>query len=374
MMSANKTEHAKSTSTSIGDKIEKLKAHQRPNSPPSENNETTHKFLKEPLKKLNSEPIRQRDTEQQNKDHTFLNRNSGGSVSDIINALNRNQKPGTFSKQTSSGSNSSGSSRTDSPINVNTNLSPSRSPTQHGSPVRMNGSASGTRHLIEEFEHKHDEFVHGAHTESPEHNEQKHDHISQTKVHDNAHTTKASHHHVDLMNQSTSAIDEDYSSDLDEDNGNQSPVLAELIKRVHAVQKTTRQNQKNQLVYLYILTDVPESKDYGRVKLSTSRYPQKRLKQAQMFNPDIRMYKAVPVSDAMAAFDEAKVSLLECKELCNTQQSNGIDAESELPGNWFTGQSLMDVNIILEEVEEKYAIKSHGGRLKSQTVEEESEC
>ena len=384
----------KSVSPSIEERVQKMKSAsgaRRSNSPPTNNTEPKSIFLKQPLKKLNSESIQQRNDYQkielsrtvskgQNKEHSFMTRGNGGSVTDMINALNRNQKSAGFSKQMSSGSSNSseGSSLTNSPITVNTNLSPSRSP-QHSSPGhQIAGGSSGTRPLIEEFEHKQDERIYSMpYSESSErlvnHDGKQASDANPSIIPDKIHTIRSIHNSVEFCPDSisTSDVDESYNSDLDENNTSQSPVLSELIKRVHVVENNARQKEKNQPAYIFILTDVPESKDYGRVKLLTSRYPTKRLKQAQMFNPNIRMHKSVKICDRTAAFEEAKLSLLECREMYNTANEN---SESCLPGNWFTSQSFLDVNIILEEVEDKYVYPSRATRLKSQENDAESEC
>lgn len=135
----------------------------------------------------------------------------------------------------------------------------------------------------------------------------------------------------------THDIDENYNSDLDPDNEDQSPVLSTLVQKI----STMRSTSKNGPGYLYVFSD-----SYGdevRVKIGTSRFPDKRLRQAQVFNPDLWQVLVQPVNQRITALNELTGSL-----------DNHAEPDTKL---WF--KCHIDTVIeAAEKIAEKYASKS----------------
>jgi len=111
----------------------------------------------------------------------------------------------------------------------------------------------------------------------------------------------------------SSAVDENYNSDLDPDNEGQSPVMAKLVQKISSM----RAGQRNQSGYIYVLTDSPESEEEIRIKVGSSRCPEKRLRQARCFNPEMVLHLSIPVTARLSALSEAASLLQEymCPEL-----------------------------------------------------------
>ena len=120
-------------------------------------------------------------------------------------------------------------------------------------------------------------------------------------------------------NGATDEVDENYNSDLDPDNENQSPVMATLVKKISAMRATG----KNGNGYVYVFTDSVPGSEEVRVKVATSRCPMKRVQQAKRFNPDIRLVGTFPVSQTLSALNDIHASL-------SSQALNGFS-------DWFTG-------------------------------------
>ncbi len=125
----------------------------------------------------------------------------------------------------------------------------------------------------------------------------------------------------------TGDIDENYNSDLDPDNANQSPVMATLVKKITAM----RAASKNSTGYIYVFTDAPQGSAEVRVKVGSSRCPSKRLLQARHFNPDVRSVATYCVSQRVSALADVQAAL----------------AHAQLSGtrDWYVGQldSLLHV-------------------------------
>ena len=133
-------------------------------------------------------------------------------------------------------------------------------------------------------------------------------------------------------------IDENYNSDLDPDNADQSPVMAKLVQKI----STMRSGAKNTSGYIYMLTDSEETDSDIRVKVGTSRCPEKRVQQAELFNPEIRLLEMAAVGQRVSAIAEMN-TLLE-GNLCNVQ------------GNWYEGPREL-FSTSLQTVVEKFPCK-----------------
>lgn len=101
-------------------------------------------------------------------------------------------------------------------------------------------------------------------------------------------------------------VDENYNSDLDPDNDMQSPMLTAAVKKISA----SRSN-KNWSGFLYVFSDTPGNSETCRVKVGVSSFPHKRLRQAQLFNPNIYQVKIMAVKQRSTAFEDVLNALEE---------------------------------------------------------------
>ena len=137
----------------------------------------------------------------------------------------------------------------------------------------------------------------------------------------------------------TQEVDENYNSDLDPENTSQSPVMATLVKKISAMRATG----KNSNGFVYVFSDSPEGSTEVRVKIGSSRCPNKRLQQAKYFNPSIYLVAKYPVCQRVSALNDIHASL--------------SAAKLEGSPDWYTGV----LNNLLQMVEnnaDKYPSKS----------------
>ena len=134
-------------------------------------------------------------------------------------------------------------------------------------------------------------------------------------------------------------VDENYNSDLDPENTNQSPVMATLVKKISSM----RAASKNSTGYIYVFSDSPQGSPKVRVKVGSSRCPDKRLQQAKCFNPDMYLVETYPVSQRVTALNDIQNSLTKAK----------LEGASD----WFTG-SLDNLLQIVQDNTSKYPTKT----------------
>ena len=103
-------------------------------------------------------------------------------------------------------------------------------------------------------------------------------------------------------------VDESYDSDLDSETKDHPAEDRALIARLHSL----KQNQtRDGPGHLFVFSDTPAATGTGkhRVRIGNSRFPEKRLQQAQLFNPDIRMVTSVAVAVRKDALCRAQEEL-----------------------------------------------------------------
>ena len=138
---------------------------------------------------------------------------------------------------------------------------------------------------------------------------------------------------------SSEDVDENYNSDLDPENTNQSPVMATLVKKISSM----RAASKNSTGYIYVFSDSPQGSPKVRVKVGSSRCPNKRLQQAKCFNPDLYLVATYPVSQRVTALNDIQNSLTKAK----------LEGASD----WFTGP-LDNLLQIVQDNASKYPTKT----------------
>ena len=133
-------------------------------------------------------------------------------------------------------------------------------------------------------------------------------------------------------------VDENYNSDLDPENEDQSPVMAKLVQKISAM----RSNTKNTAGFIYMFTDSTQGSEEIRVKVGASRCPDKRLQQAQLFNPDLTCLETIAVCQRLTVLSELNTALEEYA--CNS------------PSNWYQGPAD-ELSQVLHSIAEKYPSK-----------------
>ena len=99
-------------------------------------------------------------------------------------------------------------------------------------------------------------------------------------------------------------ITESYDSDLDKDNEDESTEFQTIHKY-----RSKIKSDADGPGYLYVFTDSARDATHHRMKISASRYPNKRLEQAQKFNLDLKLQTAVPVTERKAALRDTHNAL-----------------------------------------------------------------
>lgn len=95
-------------------------------------------------------------------------------------------------------------------------------------------------------------------------------------------------------------INENYNSDLDLENTDHSTEERTLIQKLRLLKSSEKKNGPG---YLFVFSDTPAATGTGkhRIKIGVSRFPDKKFKQALLFNPDIRMVTTVAVENRKTA-------------------------------------------------------------------------
>jgi len=112
-------------------------------------------------------------------------------------------------------------------------------------------------------------------------------------------------------------VDENYDSDLDQDDcdhQDDSDIGCSDGRGRHKRGKRwARQYDDDGPGYVYVFTDTPaDCLTHCRCKISASRRPDARLRQAQLFNVDMRLVTAVRVSSRLAAATLLRQTLVDC--------------------------------------------------------------
>ena len=94
-------------------------------------------------------------------------------------------------------------------------------------------------------------------------------------------------------------VDENYNSDLDSDNDMKSPMLSAAVKKISSMRAN-----KNWGGFLYVFSDTQANSSTCRVKVGVSAFPHKRLRQAQLFNPDMYQVNIVAVKQRSSALED----------------------------------------------------------------------
>ena len=100
---------------------------------------------------------------------------------------------------------------------------------------------------------------------------------------------------------------------------------------------------KNSTGYIYVFSDSPQGSSKVRVKVGSSRCPNKRLQQAKCFNPDMYLVATYPVSQRVTALNDIQNSLAKAK----------LEGASD----WFTGP-LDNLLQIVQDNAGKYPTKT----------------
>lgn len=103
---------------------------------------------------------------------------------------------------------------------------------------------------------------------------------------------------------------ENYDSDLDNESiDDDSADVTEIENETG--KETTKESGGRDFGYIYVFTDTASDVDEFRVKVGASRFPHKRLKQARLFNIDMKLVSAVKVSHRQKALTAVQQHLNE---------------------------------------------------------------
>lgn len=101
---------------------------------------------------------------------------------------------------------------------------------------------------------------------------------------------------------------ENYDSDHDDEFTNDE--TARVTERENEIEK--KESLGHDSGYIYVFTDSSSDDEEFRVKVGASRFPHKKLKQALLFNVDMRLISAVKVCHRQNAFAAVQQQLSEC--------------------------------------------------------------
>ena len=150
-------------------------------------------------------------------------------------------------------------------------------------------------------------------------------------------------------------VSESYNSDLDVENDGHSPIQAIAARKI----TEARAAAKTGMGFLYVFSDTPANSPTCRVKVGASCFPHKRLRQAQLFNPDIYQVHTVAVKNRSAALSQV-LSQLEQYRITNQK-------------DWFEG-AFNDILAAISDVAARYPSSRKIISSNEDEVDEESAC